>query len=503
MKFKIPKTWLVIIIIVLLVAGYFVIRQLLKNPLDNYVIEKVGRGDVTLDISETGNLQATDNISLGFKTSGRIQSMSAFVNQDVKKGQVLASLDVNQLNQQLKNYQAALDVAKAQYQKLLSGNTPEDIRVYEDARNSAKQTLDNAYSSAVTTLNDTYTKVYNAFNVVNTVQNDYFSLSDQQGIKVDESKSKIKAEMESIKNFLDRAIQDPNPDFIDSAISQVLDSLEKISSTIQIVRDMTDEGVYYSNVSSADKSSLDTQRGYVDTAFTNVSTSRQNIASYRKALQKAESDLALRQAGPRQEDIDVYLAQVQQAEANVALYQAQINDAYLRSPIDGKITKVNKKPGEVVTASEAVVNLLSNNPFQIKANIYEQDIVDVKVDDVVEVTLIAFPKNPLIGKVVLIDPAEKIIDQVVYYEITIDFPNELEGIRSGMTADIVIMADKKENVLRVPRNVVTSIDGKEIVQVVNKGKIEDREITAGLEGTDYCEVLSGLKEGDEIVIGTK
>lgn len=504
MKFKISKTWLVIIIIVVLIVGYFALKQLFKDPLDAYIIESIDRGNVLQEISETGNVQATDNISLGFKTLGEIETISVFVGQEVRTGQVLASLNAAQLSQQLRNYQAALDVAKAQYQKLIAGNTPEDIKVYEDTRDSAEQDLENAYSSAITTLNDTYTKVYNAFNTVSKIKTDYFSSSDQQGIKVHNSRDNIKDKMDIIKVILDEVKINPSREIVEGAVSNTIKSIEEILSSMKIVRDMTDEGIYYSSVSSTDKSSLDTQKGYIDTALVNITISQQNIASYKLALEKAESNLALRRSDPRQEDIDVYLAQIKQAEANVSLYQVQLNDTYLRSPIDGKITKVNSKPGEVVSASQAVVSLLSSNPFQVRANIYEQDIVNTKIDDPVEVTLIAFPKIPVMGKVVAIDPAEKIVDQVVYYEVTIDFPNEqLEGIKSGMTADIVIQTNKKENVLRVPKNLVVNIDSAETVQILNNGKIEDREILTGLEGNDYYEVLAGLNEGDLIVAGNK
>ena len=74
---------------------------------------------------------------------------------------------------------------------------------------------------------------------------------------------------------------------------------------------------------------------------------------------------------------------------------------------------------------------------------------------------------------------------------------------SGMTADIIIEANKKENVLRVSKSAVETIDGTQMAQVVRKGKIEDQIITTGLEGNDYYEIVSGLNEGDEIVTGKK
>ena len=157
----------------------------------------------------------------------------------------------------------------------------------------------------------------------------------------------------------------------------------------------------------------------------------------------------------------------------------------------------------MVSPSQSVVNLLSLNPFEIKANIYEEDIVKVKPENSVKIDLIAFPQQTFLGKVVSISPGEKIVGNVVYYEITIDFPNQPEGIMSGMTADIIIEANKKENVLRVSKSAVETIDGTQMAQVVRKGKIEDQIITTGLEGNDYYEIVSGLNEGDEIVTGKK
>jgi multidrug efflux pump subunit AcrA (membrane-fusion protein) len=124
--------------------------------------------------------------------------------------------------------------------------------------------------------------------------------------------------------------------------------------------------------------------------------------------------------------------------------------------------------------------------------------------DTAKITLVAFPKQTFEGKVLSIDPAEKIVDNVVYYEVTIDFPNQPNDVKSGMTADIVIETNKKDSVLRVPKNAIENVDGKNIVQViVNKDKIENRQITTGLEGNDYYEVVSGLSEGDTIIVGKK
>lgn len=500
---KVSRTWLAIIIIILAIIGYFVLKSAFKSPLDAYTIQDVDRGEVSQEVSETGSVKATENISLGFKTTGRVSAINVSVGDNVKKSGILASLDSNQLSAQLQNYKAALAAAQMQYEKLVNGLTAEDIKIYENAVVSAQEDLKNSYESAINTLNDAYTKIFNAYVAANSIQNDYFSATDQEGIKVQDSKKDIYSNMQKIKNLLDIAEKSLSNNDIDSAISQMLLSLDNIYNDLKIIRDQCDIGVYYGTVSSTDKASLDTQKGYINTATTSVTTSQQSIASYKIALQKAQDNLALKTAAARPEDIAIYKAQIEQAQANVDLYQSQLNDNFLRSPIDGKITEVNAKPGEVASANETLVKLLSLEPFQIKVNIYEQDIVNVKIGNNVKINLVAFPKQTFEGKILSVDPGEKIVDNVVYYEVTIDFPGQPEGVMSGMTADIVIETNRKENVLRIPKSVVQNIDGKDTVQVVSNGKIETREIITGIEGNDYYEVVSGLNEGEKIIVGKK
>lgn len=502
-KLKISKTWLVVIIIILLAAGYYITKSFLKKPSDGYITEKAIKGEVLKEISETGSIKATESVSMGFKSMGKIAKINIAKGSNVKKGDILAQLDLSQASAQLQSAQAALEASQREYDKLLSGLTTEDIKIYQDAVTSAKNDLQSAYDSSLNILNDAYTKVYNSYTTVAAIRSSYFSASDQEGIKFNDREIDLNENFNNIKKYLDIAKKSTAGADIDNAIAEIILSLNSVYNDLKVIREQCDSGIYYTKIPSTDKTSLDTQKGYINTALTNVATSQQDINSYKIDLQKAEDNLIFKTAAPRREDVDIYRFEVDKARANVNLYQSQLGDFYLKSPIDGKITGVDAKTGEVVSASETIINLLSLEPFQIKVNIYEQDIVDVKINDLVLINLVAFPKQTFEGKVIALDPGEKIIDNVVYYEVTIDFPNQPEGVKSGMTADIVIKTNKKDNVLRVPKNAIENIDGKDILQVITNKKVEDRQITAGLEGNDYVEVLSGLAEGEEIIIGKK
>lgn len=499
-KIKIGRTWLIIIIIVVLIIGYYSAKSIFKDPLDGYSSEKISKGLVLQEVSETGSVRATHEANLTFKSIGKVSSIEVSVGDDVKKGDILAELDLAQLSAQLQSAKAALNSAKTEYNKLLNGPTPEQAKTYQDTVATAKNNLQSAYDGASNTLNDAYAKIYNAQTDLATLQKDYFYSYDKQGIAVVGAKNDIEDNMRIIKSYLDKMASNSD---IDEAVAKMILVLDNVFNDLKIAREQCDQEIYYTSVPAASKTTLDTHKTYVNTAASSVTTLQKTISSYKIALQSAENNLAYETATARPEDVDIYKSKIQQAEASVSLYQSQLNDNYLVSPIDGKITEVNIKRGQVVSASQPAISLLSTEPFQIKVDIYEQDIVNVKVGNEVKIELVAFPEKIFTGKVLSIDPGEKIIDNVVYYEVTIDFPDQPEGVMSGMTADIVIETNKKEGVLKAPKNAIEHIDGKYIVEIFEGGKVKEREVIIGLEGNDYYEIIGGVQEGEILITGKK
>ncbi|PJA82939.1 MAG: hypothetical protein CO146_02130, partial [Candidatus Nealsonbacteria bacterium CG_4_9_14_3_um_filter_37_29] len=137
----------------------------------------------------------------------------------------------------------------------------------------------------------------------------------------------------------------------------------------------------------------------------------------------------------------------------------------------------------------------------IEADIYEEDIVKINIDNPVDISLVALPEKIFKGKVISIDPAQKLIEGVVYYETTINFDEIPDGIKPGMTADLVIKTASRENTLIIPEEAIQKKDDKTIVEVFKEGNIEDREIEVGLFGSnDMVQVLSGLEEGEKLIL---
>jgi len=532
------KKILFIVIAVLLIGGiYGVYKGFIQEKEPDFVTREVYRGLITQEVSETGVVKASEEINLAFKSVGKIGNIYVKTGENVEKEQALAKLDTTQLVIQLAEVQAALKTSQSDLDKLLAGAKEEEIKVAETAVENARIAVENAekslqnveedaeedlsaaYEDALNTLDDAYIKIYNALNKVDLIHRDYFYRNDQEGINVRESKEKITAEKDRIKVFLEEANNHPTDDNIDTALAEMKESLRKVSSALNTIQEATDSPSYKYMVSTADKAALQTHRANINTALTNIVNDQQTISSTKitnktnidtaratldtakGTLKKAQDELSLLKAGPTQEEIELYKNKVKQAEASVASLQNQIQEATLRSPIAGKVTKVAKKVGETAQLTETVVSLISNDPLQIKVDIYEEDIVKVALGNLVDILIPAFPNEILQGEVISIDPAEKLVGGVVYYEVTIAFNEEKEGLRPGMTADVIIKTASKENVLIVPTGALKEKGGRVTVDVLEDGVIKEREIRIGLRGNDSeVEVLSGLEEGEIVII---
>lgn len=507
----------IIISIIILLVVFGVYQGFFKKERPTFNLAEVVRGEITQEVSETGQVKKGEEINLSFKNAGRIEKIYVEVGEKVKEGDILVKLDTAPLKIQLQEAKAASDIARAKLNKLSAGPTQEEIKIAKTsvknsqvALDTARQGLKDAGEDALNVLDDSYLKAYNAFNEVDLIQRTYFTADDQEGIKVRENKDKTAAGMTQAKSYLDIAKADSTNEKINTSLSEMKKALEIASDALKIIRETCEEPTYRNLVSSTNKTSLDTHRGYINTAITNLANSQQSIISAKFAiesaegvLQAAEDDLALTTAPARQEDIDLYQAQVAQAQAQVQLLENQIEEAVLVSPTNGQITKIAKQVGENVQSmtGDVVITLLPDAPFQIKANIYEEDVIKMKIGNPADISFVAFPEKVFKGKIISIDPAEKLIEGVVYYEVTIALEEMPEGLKPGMTADLVIKTAQKENVLTVPQDAIQNKEGKTIVEVLKGEKFEEREIEIGLKGSnDIVEVISGLEEGEKVTI---
>jgi RND family efflux transporter MFP subunit len=526
-NFKSKKTWIVLAVIVLILIIVFSSLSGGKKT-SKYETAKVERGNLVQTVDATGKVESANDLSLHFDGMGIVENVRVKEGDTVRAGQWLANLSLSQLNAAVAQAQASLD-------QKLAGATTEQVNVAQkqiesaqialnkanetlsDTQNLANKNLSAKYSYALNVLDDSYIKMYNAYTTVNDIKDNHFKeANDQESLTVRNNEEyQINRPKNETKTYIDIAKASGKTDDIDNAVSVALTSLNKVLVGLTAIRGVCDETTYQGKVSSAEKTALDTQKSYISTAQTTISSlqsdisilkiqNENNLNAAQASVDTAKAALDLQQANydslvakPRDIDVAYYQAILDQAIASR-------NKAIIYAPIEGVITKVNKKKGELISSSEAMIEMLSPH-YEIEVDIPETDVVKLKNGNDVTITLDALGNDvKFAGSVLSIEPASTDIQDVVYYKVKVGISDSnAESFKPGMTADVLIKTDSRDNVLYVPYRAVLSRTDKDekYVRVFKDDKIEERTVQLGLKADDgEIEILSGLSEGEEIVL---
>ena len=173
----------------------------------------------------------------------------------------------------------------------------------------------------------------------------------------------------------------------------------------------------------------------------------------------------------------------------------------LLAPLNGLIIVKNVVPGQAVTAADSV--LVMSDHLIINTQVDETDIGQIKLGEGVNITLDAYPKENIPGQVTRIAFESKTVNNVTIYEVEV-LPGKVpDFMRSGMTANVRFSIDQRKGVLVLPVEALKQEGKKATVLLPNpegRGNPERREIQIGLNEGKEVEILSGLKEGDTVLI---
>mgnify|MGYP003466036084 CR=1 FL=1 len=226
--------------------------------------------------------------------------------------------------------------------------------------------------------------------------------------------------------------------------------------------------------------------------------------NYVENLNAYKSALASRDAAENQNiSKDINNARIKQAEAQVAKIRAEIEERTLRATFPGIVGNIDIKEGEIAESGKVLAKILSEDSYHVVVQVPEVDVVNLVAEQSADILLDAYGSEAIfLGKVLSVDPSETEVDGVSVYEARIGFDETDARIRSGMTADVRILKEKKVGVLRLPRRFIDKDETGQFVLVENIDESTDKVyIILGLEGSDgFVEVVSGVKVGD-VVIG--
>lgn len=186
----------------------------------------------------------------------------------------------------------------------------------------------------------------------------------------------------------------------------------------------------------------------------------------------------------------------------IALEQAQRNldKTKIVAPYDCFIAQANLNPGDTAGTNTAAIVLADLNALQVKVTVAEVDIARIKAGQTAQVTLDALQGKTYTAQVLTIGPVGTVTQGVVNYPVTLSVVNTDGAIKPGMTANLAISIEQRENVLRIPSRAVRATGNQRTVTIMYKGQSIAMPIVTGMSGDQYIEVVSGLREGDQIVL---
>jgi HlyD family secretion protein len=226
-----------------------------------------------------------------------------------------------------------------------------------------------------------------------------------------------------------------------------------------------------------------------------------------KLVSEEQTERAIGEADARAAACTAAKETARVAEARIRVAQANLDRTILRAPFDGVIAEINGEVGEFVTPSPVgiptppTVDIIDGSCLYISAPIDEVDAPAVRAGQTAYISLDAFPGRRFPGFVRRVAPYVLDVEkQARTVEIEAEIENPAaDNLLPGYSADVEVILDTRENVLRVPTQAV--IDGKRVF-VLDEGarQLRERQITPGLANWEFTEVAAGLTEGEPVVV---
>ena len=194
---------------------------------------------------------------------------------------------------------------------------------------------------------------------------------------------------------------------------------------------------------------------------------------------------------------------LEMAELNLESAKLNLEKAVIVAPFDGVVADITITEGRDISTATlvtAAISLIDTSEIEMRGFFDEIDIAMVRPGQEANILLDALPDEEVKGRVAFISLVGTIRTGVVSYDTTITLENPTEVLRDGMTATAEVIIERRDNVLFIPNRAIRGTWEKPTVKVYIDEQVEEREITLGLTDGINTEVLSGLEEGEKVVL---
>lgn len=505
-----------VIAIVLVGSGYGIVKHYGSNSTTTkYVLATVSKGTLITSVTGTGQVAAENQVNVLSTVSGTINSISVAAGDEVNEGQVLASIDdadavraVNNAELALENAQVAYDKAVKDANTQSASSTSSDVaKAYQSGYNAIVATsIDLPVIFA--TLDDMYyssnrSPYFSDIEITNQGDTTALAYKTQAGVLFDAAKREYDANFLRYKNISINSSQEE----ISSLLSETNTILQKVlaalSSTYSTIDYMQNRLTKVPSELTSDKSSLTSYVSKVNSDTTSVTNALTSIDDSKTS--ETTADLGVKSAE----------LTIKQDEASLSDAQKALDDHRVKAPFAGLVAKVTAKAGDTASNGTNIATIVTKHQI-VNISLNEIDAAKVSKDDKVTLTFDAIDGLTLAGHVTNVDLVGTVSQGVVTYMVEIAFDDIDARVKPGMTVNANIITLAKQDVLLVPSSAVKTQGGNSYVQVLGQkydasaasSGVESAtaptsvSVTVGSSNDSSVEIVSGLKEGDQVVART-
>lgn len=541
-----------ILVIVVAYGGYWGVGAVRGEATETrYVLGEVSRGTIISSVSASGQVSTSDQIDIRPKASGDITWVGVKAGDVVRAGQAIATIDSTSARQAIADAEASLAQAKLQFQKD-SAQAPIDYEKSLEALEDAKRDLDTTYTDTFNTVSNAYLSLP----AVMTGMQDILygdDLSPYQGswnISWMENfvSSTHGSERQTIEAFADIAERDyrtarekydanlvryktltrySETSELEVLLTDSLDTTTAVAQGLQSTLNLLDALIDYANKYNRNLDSrVNTLRsnaqGYLSTAnstHSSLLSQDKSLDSAKRSIRDQERSVEIYKIGNSSGANPISLQSSAQSianqERNIAEMKQDLANYTITAPFAGTIASLSLKRFDSVSTGSSVASLITNQKIAT-LSLNEVDLAKIKLGSRTTLTFDAVEDLSLTGEVVEIDAVGTVSQGVVSYSLKVAFDTQDERIKPGMTVNASIVSNISQDALIVSASAVRTQGGNTFVQVFDpplagetgsQGVLsvtlpQQIPVEIGISDDSNTEIISGLSEGQQIVVRT-
>jgi multidrug efflux pump subunit AcrA (membrane-fusion protein) len=192
-------------------------------------------------------------------------------------------------------------------------------------------------------------------------------------------------------------------------------------------------------------------------------------------------------------------------DGEVGSLKTDVETGNVESPITGIVTRLSVREGDEVNPAQGIVTVTDADHMMIKTNISENLISSIEEGQPVIISGDSLGGKQMTGRVRAISPVAKQKISLTYpetvVEVTVAPNSETTNLKPGYSVELSIITATKNDILTIPYEALTQDeDNREVVYVIENGRVRKRYVATGLEAEDSVEIIFGLDEYDEVIL---